>query len=113
MDNTKNCSGCVDSDRCQAAYENAGKVKGPPVAGKVFLVFLLPIIIFIITLGLSEKYINGISKNQDFKTAIGVLLALSASLIYIFVVRSFKSLGKKAECPDTLKGETTSKPKES
>ena len=113
MDNTKNCSGCIDSDRCQAAYEQAGKVTGPPVAGKVFLVFLGPILIFIITLGLSERYINCISKNQDFKTAVGVLLALFASLVYIFVLRSFKGLGKKDQCPDTLKGETTSKPKES
>ena len=75
------------------------------------MVFLLPILIFIITLGVSEKYLNSISKNQDVKTAIGVILALSASLIYIFVVRSFKDIGKKADCPDTLKGETTSKPK--
>ena len=89
MDNTKNCSGCVDSDRCQAAYENAGKSKCPPVAGKVFLVFLLPIIIFIITLGLSERYLGNISKNQDINTATGVLLAISASMIYIFVVRAF------------------------
>ena len=113
MDNTKNCSGCVDSDRCQAAYENAGKSKGPPVAGKVFLVFLLPILIFIITLGVSEKYLGDIIEKPDAKTAVGVLLALSASLVYIFVVRSFKGIGKKARCPDTLKGETTSKPKES
>lgn len=113
MDNTKNCSGCIDSDKCKSVYEQAGKVKGPPVAGKVVLVFLLPIIIFIIALALSEKYINGINKNHDFKTVIGVLLALSASLIYIFVVRSFKGLGRKDTCPGTLKGETTSKPKES
>ena len=100
MDNTKNCSGCIDSDRCKSAYEQAGKVNGPPVAGKVVLVFLLPILVFIITLGLAERYPGGMIESQGGKTAIGVLLALSASLIYIFIVRSFKGIGKKACRPN-------------
>ena len=92
MDSKKNCSHCSDSDKCSAAYEQAGKFTGPSVVSKVIIAFLLPIIVFIVILASCEKLLPNTLENADLRTALGAVLALAGSLIYIFVARSL--LGK-------------------
>lgn len=73
-----------------SAYEQAGKAQGPSVVGKVILAFLLPIIIFIVVLALSENWLLTSLENEGLRTGVGVLLALGVDLIYILLFSRFK-----------------------
>lgn len=91
MTEDKNCDGCANTDRCSAVYEKIGHTKGPPVVYKVILAFLLPIIIFIVSLALCEQWLKGVFENKNFPTAIAAIVAFITVLIYIFAVRFFSN----------------------
>jgi uncharacterized membrane protein (DUF485 family) len=95
MNPKQNCSGCIESDRCMSADEQAGKVQGPSVVGKVTLAFLLPIIIFIVVLAVSENWLLTSLDNEKIRTGIGVLLALGVDLTYILLLVKFKRVRQK------------------
>jgi len=50
MVQAKSCDGCSHAHDCQKIYEQLGRSGGPSIAGKVFIAFALPIIVFIATL---------------------------------------------------------------
>jgi uncharacterized membrane protein (DUF485 family) len=75
-----------------SVYEQAGKVQGPSVAVKVITAFLVPIVIFIVVLALSEKWLLTSFENEKMRTGVGVLLALGVDLIYILLFTKFKGV---------------------
>ena len=103
MTSDKNCSSCKDSHNCSAVYGQIGNAKGPSVAMKVVVAFLLPIIIFIITLAVSENWLKSVFDNKNMPSAIGAVIALIAVVVYIFAVRLLRNRKSKASCPKVLK----------
>lgn len=115
MTQDKNCDNCVHSDRCSEIYERLGRTKGPSVVSKVVLAFLLPIIIFIVTLAVCQLWLKSVFDSENIITGVGAIIALFTVLIYIFTVRSFcnrqsssKGILGNAECL-IAKGEQESK----
>jgi uncharacterized protein YqhQ len=107
MDPKQNCSGCVESDRCMSAYEQAGKAQGPSVVGEVIIAFLVPIIIFIVVLAVSENWLLTSFESEKTRTGISVLAALGIVLAYILLLSQFNKVISR-----NLKGVRASKPKE-
>lgn len=86
MELDKDCSKCTQKSTCQSVYEAMGKHKGPSVALKVIVVFLLPIVIFIVGLIICDYYLEIESKN--LKTAISALLSAVLAFIYVLIAKT-------------------------
>lgn len=64
-----------------------GKAKGPSVAFKAVVAFLLPILVFIVTLAIFEKILAGKIDIKELRIALDVLLALSVTLATILIMK--------------------------
>jgi len=82
------CQECSQKESCQQAFEKLGNAKGPSVAIKSILAFLLPLVIFIAALAVSEKIFQ---KNAG----ISFLLAAGLTALYILIVWSVSKHLKK------------------
>ena len=92
MAQQETCQSCGQKHNCQEIFQQLGGKKGPSVALKAAIAFLLPIIVFVAILTVSEANFAKMVNNKQLQTAIGVLLALSVT--FIFVV-SYSSLVTK------------------
>jgi len=68
-------------------YEQLGNIRSPSVAVKVVLAFLLPLVVFIVSLAVFEKILAGSFDSGQSRTAAAFLLALLATLICIVTVK--------------------------
>ena len=65
-----------------------GDVKGPSVALNVFLVFLLPIVVFIIGLVVSRELFAGLIRTAGIGTLISVVFAAAVAFLSILIIRN-------------------------
>lgn len=86
-----NCSGCPEKDTCQAIYKQIGQAQGPSVVWKAIVAFLLPIVVFIIVLAVSERLLYNIIGSEKLRTIAGLLSGIAASFVYIFSVRAINA----------------------
>jgi uncharacterized membrane protein len=103
MELDKNCSKCTQKSTCQSVYEAMGKHKGPSVALKVIVVFLLPILMFISGLVICEYYLK--IENKSIKTAISALLSAVLAFIYVLIAKAViaRQSKKKDVCQKEIK----------
>ena len=94
MKNDDYCSGCGQKETCRQAYEKIGKAKGPNVAWKVIVAFLVPIGVFVGTVAVAERLLEGQLEGKVVML-VSFLLALGVTLLAIFVIRAFSGLKKK------------------
>ena len=76
---SKSCNGCSQAHDCQKIYEQLGHSGGPSIAWKVFIVFALPIIIFVAALAGFGRLLQG-RLGASFQTPVTFVLALSATV---------------------------------
>jgi hypothetical protein len=77
---------------CMDVYQRLGRTKGPSVVGKVFLAFVLPLLVFIASLVLAG-YLLSIFINESRGSALYAFLIASA--LTIIVVRLIRILTRK------------------
>jgi len=85
MEQQKFCQECNQRHQCQEVYQQLGKAQGPSVAFKAIVAFLLPILVFIVTLAVSEKILAKIIDIKQLRIALDFLLALSVTLVIILI----------------------------
>jgi hypothetical protein len=85
MTQSKLCRECGKKHHCQEIYQQMGKAKGPSVTLKAIIAFLLPILIFIISLIIFEKILAKIVDTKQLRTALDFLFALSVTLAIILI----------------------------
>jgi hypothetical protein len=74
---------------CMDLYQKLGWTKGPSVVSKVLLAFLVPLLMFIISLVLAS-YILSIFKIKDYmKTLSSFLAALAVTFVFVQLIRVF------------------------
>ena len=83
----ESCQGCHQKDDCQKLYEQLTNAKGPSVTVKVVLAFLLPLVVFIVSLAVFEKILDGSFAGGQSRAAVAFALALLATLACIFIVK--------------------------
>jgi Fe2+ transport system protein B len=84
----KFCQGCTQKSRCQEVYEHISKIQGPSVVFRVFIAFLLPMLVFIGCLSAFERILAEVTNSKGAQTVIGFLLALTASFICILITKA-------------------------
>ena len=87
MENNENCSDCPQSHDCKSMYQQLGNAKGPNVALKVLLAFVLPIAVFIAGLALFGHVFAGLEMSENAQIALTALLAAGAASICVLITR--------------------------
>jgi len=87
MAQLKSCQECDQRHQCQEIYQQLGKAQGPSVAFKAIVAFLLPLVVFIVTLAIFEKILAKVIDIKQLRIALDFLLALSVTLAVILINR--------------------------
>ena len=94
------CHNCRQKHDCQEVYRRLGNSTCPSVVTKTIVAFLLPLVVFIISLVVFDEFFstaeggnllfsqNGDPVNaQKLQTAVGFLVALLVTSVCVFITR--------------------------
>ncbi len=87
MDQQELCHGCTKKSRCQEVYEKIGNIQGGSIVLKVITAFLLPILVFIVSLAGFDKILAKVTTSKELQTAAGLLLALLVTFVCVLITR--------------------------
>jgi len=81
--NQQFCRNCGSARDCKEIYRRLGNAKGPSVALKAAIAFLLPIAVFIAAFAVFDKIFAEAIKSTSVCTAISLLLAGLVSFVCV------------------------------
>jgi len=81
------CQGCVQNNDCRRVGGQLGNESGASIVLKVILAFLLPLIVFIVSLAVFEKVLAGTFNTERLQTVVSFLLALLVTFACILITR--------------------------
>ena len=81
------CKSCKQKHDCQEIFRQMGENKGPSVVNKVVVAFLLPLVVFIVSLAAFQEIFATVISSQRVQTALSFLLALVVTFICILIIR--------------------------
>lgn len=81
------CKKCSQRQNCREVYQKLGEAKGPSVAAKAVIAFVLPIIAFISALVIFDKFLIPVINADKLRTAVSFIIAVSATLTLIVVTK--------------------------
>jgi hypothetical protein len=87
MDNQKTCKGCGHEHDCQSIYRKLADLQNTSVVLKASLAFLLPILVFIISLAVFGRTLTGIMNTIWLRITLGFLFALSVTFVVVLVTK--------------------------
>jgi hypothetical protein len=82
MTQEKICQDCSHQQKCQEIYEKLGNIRGPSVAFKAVVAFLLPILVFIASLAVFDAILG--------RAGLSFVLALSVTFALILIIKGIK-----------------------
>ncbi len=74
---------------CIDIYQQLGQTEGPSVAGKVFLAFVLPLLVFIISLMLAGNILSAFVIKDSIRTFFSFLIAVVVTIVFAQLIRKF------------------------
>jgi hypothetical protein len=87
MAELKPCQECDQKHKCQDIYQQLGKAQGPSVAFKAVVAFLLPLLIFIVSLAVFERILARTTDVKGLRIALDFLLALLVTLATMLIIK--------------------------
>ena len=87
MSSDEFCQDCIGKHDCQSVYKQLGDSPGESVTIKVVLAFLLPLIVFIVSLAVFDKILAGAINIEAVHIALSFLLALLTSFVCVLIAR--------------------------
>lgn len=84
------CRSCAMKDRCSQVYQTLGESKVPNVLGKVVLAFLLPLILFIISVVAAERLLTDRLINPAAGSLISFVAAAAVVTIYLIILKIWR-----------------------
>ena len=87
MTSQRFCQDCIQKHDCKRIYEQLGGSKWPSVTIKAILAFLLPLIVFIVSLAVFERVLAGAINTERMQTALSFVLALLVTFVCILITR--------------------------
>ena len=92
------CQDCHQKHECQEVYRRLGSSEVPPLFYKTVVAFLLPMVVFIVSLAVFEKILSGDNYShfsQKMQNAIGFLMALISTIVFMLVFKLLSKLFRK------------------
>ena len=83
----KNCQECRQKCNCQNVYQQLGEIQGRSVVVKVIVAFLLPLVVFIISLAVFGRVFNDLILQEQLRMVMSVLPAFLVTFVVILVIR--------------------------
>ena len=99
------CSNCTQKHDCKSIYEHMGNSRTPPVAIRAAIAFLLPIMVFIISLTIAQNSMSGMGNGINQQTAISFLLAACIAFLSTLITKVISDRLAKNSGPCMSKGE--------
>jgi len=87
MDDQDICQGCGQKNRCEQVYRALSCEKGPSVLARVTIAFLLPLIVFIAALAISQRIIVEYVDTQHWQTMISFVIAMAVTGICVVSIK--------------------------
>jgi uncharacterized membrane protein YoaK (UPF0700 family) len=87
MSQQKSCNDCYQKHNCQEIYQHLGNAKGPSVASKAVIAFLLPLTVFIVTLAAFETFSDLTKKADHTHVLLALVSATSAALAVVIITK--------------------------
>ena len=87
MASQKFCKDCIQKHDCRSIYEQLGNDSSPSVALKAVLAFLLPLMVFIVSLAVFERVLAGVINAERMQTVLGFVLALLVTFVCVLITR--------------------------
>jgi hypothetical protein len=87
----RQCDNCSQKNSCQEAFKKLGDSEAPPVLLKVVQAFLLPLIIFIITLAVMEQVLLVRLNSPLGRNLIALAAAVIMVGLYIVVLKLWRT----------------------
>ena len=79
MVQNEDCQNCHQKHDCREVYRLLGNSEGPSVVLKVIIAFLIPLVVFIVSLAVFEQF---------FTATISFVLALLVTLLCVYLLRT-------------------------
>ena len=74
---------------CIDIYQQLGQSKGPPVVRKVLLAFVLPLLVFIVSLVLASYFLSNFVAGDKSNALSSFLAALAVTVVLVQLIRIF------------------------
>ncbi|MBN1788530.1 MAG: hypothetical protein JW806_09090 [Sedimentisphaerales bacterium] len=84
------CDSCGQKDSCQEVYQRLGNSKSPPVTLKVIQAFLLPLVLFIITLAVAERLLAERQVGPLGKNLLALAAAAAVISLYLLILKLWR-----------------------
>ena len=81
------CQNCIQKHDCQRVYEQLGNASCSSIVLKAIIAFLLPLIVFIVSLAVSERVLARAIKIEEVQIVLSFLLALLATFVCVLITR--------------------------
>lgn len=85
------CDGCSQANGCKEAYRQIGCTEGPPVTPAVLVAFLLPLVLFIVSLGTLDWLLKSRLAGAS-RTPLALILALLMTTGLMLALRAVSRL---------------------
>lgn len=90
MNEEEFCVNCNQKHNCGSIYHQLGNIKGPSVAVKVVIAFLLPLVVFIFSLAAFQEIFTNTVSSQHMQTVLSMVAALLVTFSCISIVKMIK-----------------------
>ncbi|HBG28474.1 MAG: hypothetical protein A2Y10_10760 [Planctomycetes bacterium GWF2_41_51] len=84
------CQSCSMKDHCSQVYKTLGESKIPNVLTKVILAFLLPLILFILTIVAAERLLTEKLINEAAINLISFAAAAAVIFLYLIILKIWR-----------------------
>ena len=97
MAELKPCQECDQKHKCRDIYQQLGKAQGPSVAFNVVVAFLLPLLIFVVSLAAFERILAGTTDIKGLHIALDFVLALLVTFAAMLIIKAISKRLNKNE----------------
>ena len=87
MESQRFCQDCIQKHDCQRIYEQLGNASCSSIVLKAIIAFLLPLIVFIVSLAVSERLLAKAINIEEVQIVLSFLLALLATFVCVLITR--------------------------
>jgi len=87
MAQRKFCQSCNQKNNCQEVSQKLGNAQGQSVVFEVIIAFLLPLVVFIVSLAAYERILAYTINIKQLQTTLIFLMALLTTFTCILIIR--------------------------
>lgn len=90
----QNCKKCPHGNKCSEVYRKIGESGCQPVTTSVSIAFLLPLVVFIVSVVIFNEYCSGYFDNKTYDSLASLAVGVFAAGISVFIARLVRGKSK-------------------